>query len=107
MVSSTGGGFRERRRCSRDTYPEPHIIDYALVDEEKAPNVSNLSRLQPGYPAKGRDLVSRTVLTETGRNDEEGPLWRAKNKSELIHYLLMDWFGLIQAGPGAAVAWAE
>ena len=28
-------GFRESRRCSRDTYPESYITKYVLIYEDK------------------------------------------------------------------------
>jgi len=30
-----GEGFRESKKCSKDTYPESYITDYTLVYEEK------------------------------------------------------------------------
>ena len=37
LVGSTDfwEGFRESRRCSRDTYPESFITEYTLVYEDK------------------------------------------------------------------------
>ena len=41
MVGSLWEGFRESRRCSRDTYPESYITEYVLIYDE-----NNLDHLE-------------------------------------------------------------
>jgi len=43
-------GFRESRRCSRDTYPESYITEYILIYEDKIP----ASPSQPFSPSLSR-----------------------------------------------------
>ena len=39
MVGLLWEGFRESRRCSRDTYPESYIAEYILIYEDKLSEV--------------------------------------------------------------------
>jgi len=40
-------GFRESRRCSRDTYPESYITEYTLVYEDKTARWTLKQTLEP------------------------------------------------------------
>ena len=52
-------GFRESRRCSRDTYPESYITEYILIYEDKVGHVTLIFDRQPNSrtpPCAGRSI---------------------------------------------------
>ena len=47
-----GKGFREGRRCSRDTYPEAYITEYTLVYDDNLLEPRNLNFVAT-FPQRG------------------------------------------------------
>ena len=54
-------GYRESRRCSRDTYPESYITEYILIYEEK----SNAYARQIRYPDRTDGTQSLESVSQT------------------------------------------
>ena len=61
-MTVSGEVTRGEKMLNSGTDPESYITEYTLVYEENTPKVNELSRLLPGYPGKGHDLVPFSVI---------------------------------------------
>ena len=73
LTKNTQEGFRERRRCSKDTHPESYIAEYTRVYEDKR---QQLVTFISAYPVLC--VVERYRGTSLSRNSADpGPCSRA------------------------------
>jgi len=67
-------GCRERRRCSRDTYPESYITKYASIQRETVhPNGSGTNHIQyNGFQPQSRQDIGEKIASAADVAGQKG-----------------------------------